>query len=376
MNAVIRRIGPALVAAAATMASALTLLAAVPGAASAAAGSTAAVQPATTPVQWHKLTLINHWQADPKFYHTGNAAWAVRHGVVYLRGVIDQSQPGANSSDEFAVLPLAARPARKLKLIAGTEAAYADLTIYPSGAMFVGGSAALAAKSFTSLDGISFPAAPTTGHKLTLMNGWITGNQLGTGHPAFWKEDGTVHLLGATRAPNGVSNDSFAVLPPGARPARMLYINTYGSAGLPAIFTIGTDGTMTVQTGQGDLFTSLAGISFPAAPVTGHPLTLLNGWVSSQSQYGTGDPGYWVENGIVHLLGSLKQPGGTNSQFAVLPPAIRPAHYLWIPTYTNNGAFGWLAIFPDGKIFALGVGSDPSAQLYTSLATISYPVNS
>jgi hypothetical protein len=98
--------------------------------------------------------------------------------------------------------------------------------------------------------------------------------------------------------------------------------------------------------------------------------------VSSQGQYQSGDPAYWVSNGIVHLLGSLKQPSGTNTQFAVLPPAARPAHFLWIPTYTNDGTFGWLTINPSGWIFAANFAGATAARLYTSLATISYPVSS
>ena len=31
----------------------------------------------------------------------------------------------------------------------------------------------------------------------------------------------------------------------------------------------------------------------------------MNGWISAQSEYGTGDPPYWVTGGIVHLSGSL-----------------------------------------------------------------------
>jgi hypothetical protein len=80
---------------------------------------------------------------------------------------------------------------------------------------------------------------------------------------------------------------------------------------------------MTVLSSQGGNFTSLATISFPAASATGRTLTLLNGCVSSQGHYHTGDPAYWVSNGIVHLLGSLNQAAGTSTQFAVLPPARR-----------------------------------------------------
>ena len=324
----------------------------------------------------HELTLLNHWRSDQKFFSTGDPAWAIHDSVVYLRGVMDQSPRGFSASNTFAVLPKAARPARKLYLPVYADGVYGDLVIYPSGVMDVSSAAPLEAKSSTSLDGVSFPASPATGHPLTLLNGWQSGQQFGTGSPAFWRKNGVVYLLGSLRAPSGFSSDNFAVLPPGARPARVLYINTEGYGDALERIMIGTDGAMTVLSSQGDNFTSLATISFPAAPATGHTLTLLHGWVSSQGQYQSGDPAYWVSNGIVHLLGSLKQPSGTSTLFAVLPPAARPKHFLWIPTYTNEGTFGRVTINPSGLIFASNFGGNTAAQLYTSLATISYPVNS
>jgi hypothetical protein len=375
-----RRVRRALLAAAATAASALALLAAGPGAASAATDRAGSVQPATagpaiTGVTWHTLSLLNDWHSPSK--GLGVAAWAVQDGVVYLRGVINQPPFDPSAGVTIAVLPKAARPAHKLYLYAFATYVYSDMVIYPNGVINVFSTNPLDAKTFTSLDGISFPAAPTSGHALTLIDGWQSGNQLLTGDPAFWVKDGTVHLLGSIRAPSSFSSDTFAVLPPGARPARVLYINTMGYGGALDQFMITPDGSMTVLNSQGDNFTSLAAISFPAAPTTGHKLTLVNGWVSSQSQYGTGDPGYWVSNGIVHLLGSLKQePNDFDPQFAVLPPAARPAHNLILWTYTNEGAFGFVQILPTGQIFVQNYGSETSSEAYTSLANIAYPVNS
>jgi hypothetical protein len=371
MNDVGRRV---VLAAAAAAASALALLAAGPGAASAAAYRAASVRPATTGVTWHNLTLLNKWQSP---HGDGDPAWAVQDGVVYLRGIITQTPLNASASVTFAVLPKTARPARKLYLNTWASGVYGDLVIHPNGVMNVFSANPLDAKSFTALDGISFPAAPTTGHALTLLDGWQSGNQFGTGDPAYWVKDGVVHLLGSLRAPSGFSSATFAVLPSGARPARVLYINTLGYGGALDKFMITPNGDMTVLNSQGDNFTSLAAISFPAAPATGHKLTLLNGWVSSQSQYDTGDPAYLVSNGIVHLLGSLnQQPSSNGAQFAVLPQAARPAHFLILPTYTNEGAFGYVLISPAGPISVVNLGSGTAAQLYSSLANITYPVSS
>ena len=63
--------------------------------------------------------------------------------------------------------------------------------------------------------------------------------------------------------------------------------------------------------------------------VTWHQLTLINGWVSGQSQEpGDGIPAWTVRNGVVYLTGSVMQTSGTNGEFAVLPSAARPAHVL------------------------------------------------
>jgi len=121
--------------------------------------------------------------------------------------------------------------------------------------------------------------------------------------------------------------------------------------------------------------TALAGLSFPAAAAATRPLSLLNGWQSSQFAYGTGDPAYTVAGGVVYLSGSMYQPSGSNSEFAVLPPAARPRHKLWIETYTYNGAVGALEITPSGVMDAFN-NTGNAAQGYTSLAAISYPVNS
>src|SRR5579864_8337057 len=66
----------------------------------------------------------------------------------------------------------------------------------------------------------------------------------------------------------------------------------------------------------------------PAA-VTWHSLTLINGWVSSQSTYGTGDPRVSIQNGIVYLSGSLHQSTPGSAIFATLATTYRPAHNLY-----------------------------------------------
>jgi hypothetical protein len=112
------------------------------------------------------------------------------------------------------------------------------------------------------------PLAPTTltEHTLTLLNGWQSANSSsGTGKPRFAIAGGVVHLSGSLTAPNPSSNE-FAVLPPGDRPAHILYIPIYASQGVLGTLQVFPGGQMAVFSnthGSAAAFSSLAGISFP-----------------------------------------------------------------------------------------------------------------
>ena len=73
--------------------------------------------------------------------------------------------------------------------------------------------------------------------------------------------------------------------------------------------------------------------------------------------------------------GGAPASAATDLRFAVLPPAARPRHNLWITTYTFGGAIGALLIRPSGVMSAFNVTGN-AAQTYTSLAGISYPLGS
>src|SRR5271166_1705323 len=81
---------------------------------------------------------------------------------------------------------------------------------------------------------------------------------------------------------------------------------------------------LSMTLGVGAAEASGPGASRPAASgVTWHRLSTINGWVSSQSPYATGNPSWGVRDGIVYLSGSVRQPGGnpTHNEFGVLPAA-------------------------------------------------------
>jgi hypothetical protein len=93
--------------------------------------------------------------------------------------------------------------------------------------------------------------------------------------------------------------------------------------------------------------------------------------MSSQPDYGTGNPAYAVSHDVVYLSGSM-HGGTTGAPAFVLPKAARPAHVMYVSVYTFDGSTGFLEILPDGQVYPEGA----DAASYTSLAGISFPVAS
>jgi hypothetical protein len=339
--------------------------------ASAGGGASALAATPTAPangVTWHKLTLINGWSSHVEI--SGAPSWAVKGGVVYLSGSLFQA---SGTDVNFTILPRAARPARALILPVYT---YGDtngwLEIYPNGYVYANSNPYSEAQSYTSLAGVSFRGAGTATHKLTLRNGWKFDGGFWNSKPSYAISSGVVYLSGSMHQTSG-SSDIFAILPKAARPAHDEYITVSTSGGVPGVLLIYPDGVMAAYSGNARSLTFLGGVSYPQATLARHKLALRDGWISGQSHYGTGDPSYSVTGGVVHLSGSLIQPGGGDA-FAHLPRGTRPAHDLYIKVYTYNGSVGTLFIQPDGLMQAYSRGSD--ATSYTSLAAISFPVKS
>src|SRR5260370_5623817 len=136
--------------------------------------------------------------------------------------------------------------------------------------------------------------------------------------------------------PGSDSDNYFATRPQQARPASNLYLRVYAYAGTTGVVEIASNGAMYAHGGKATSFTSLAGISFPMATLeTGQPITPLeNGWQSADSQWGTGNPSYYISNGVVHLSGSVDNPVFSYVYFAQLQPAARPAHHHMMNVFT------------------------------------------
>jgi hypothetical protein len=331
-------------------------------------GRTPASAPARAGVTWHALGLAHGWKSAQHAYGTGNPSWAVQGGVVYLSGSLRQGAGAFN--DVFAVLPSAARPSHALYVSVYTLSGHhANLLIQPSGKMSAYGNSA---RSFTSLAGVSFPARSLAQHPLALRNGWNSSQfRWNTGDPKYAVRNGVVYLSGSLHQRVGGS-EIFAVLPSAARPSHNMYITVYTFNGTTGVLYISTTGSMEAYSGDARSFTSLAGVSFPVG-VFITPLVLQNGWQSSDAAYGTGDPLYSVQNGVVYLAGSLNLPSGSNELFGQLPPGARPAHWLYMKVYTNNENVGSLEVRPSGELV---IFLDSESELFSSLATISYPLRS
>ncbi len=113
--------------------------------------------------------------------------------------------------------------------------------------------------------------------------------------------------------------------------------------------------------------------------VTWQSLVLQNAWTSSNAAYGTGNPKVALQGNVVYLSGSMHQSTPGSAIFAFLPSTYRPTHNLYITVYTNGGTSGTLYIGNDGTMEAFSsasCGSGNAAQCFTSLATVSYPINS
>jgi len=322
---------------------------------------------ASTQCQWQPLSLQNGWHSEQSAWNSGDPAYCIDSGYVYLSGSLAQS--GIDKDSFFAQLPQWAAPASNTHLsvytYGGTTGA---VTIYKNGAMYAWGGKAT---SFTSLAGISWPiAALGTGQLLTpLQNGWQSADsQWGTGDPSYHINDGVVHLSGSLDQP-GTSWWTFSQMPEAARPAHDQFIDVYAYGGAVGVlqvnnsFSNGPDGGGEIGAGNGaaaDMFTSLAGVTYPAATSAETPLQVLNGWQSGEGHSGAigHGPSYYLSNGVVYLDGAVLNTG--SGAVAVLPPDARPTHtlYLTVGTGFTNNYSASLQINPDGSIYIFGIPSN------------------
>jgi hypothetical protein len=342
-----------------------------PAAALAAPAASRTTQPNT-------LALKNHWVSEQGTYDTGDPMYAVDgNKVVHLSGSI----AGGTAGDDAFVLPAAARPASDIyidALTSGQTVGY--LYISTSGDVYPEGSSAT---SFTSLSGISFPAAASTlvEHGVSLQNGWTSENSTyDTGDPTYAVDsEGIVHISGSIA---GTTDGSTAfVLPFADRPSKQLNLSVYTNSGTYGAVLIATNGDVVPYGGndaEATVFTSLAGITFrDKGSVLGSANQKTeNDWVGNT--YGNGPAAASRDQyGFVHLSGGLNNTnadGGTGQTAFVLPAADRPAHYAYQSIFTQGIYVGQVTIEPSGDVLFYGAsdGSTTYADSYSSLSGVTF----
>jgi hypothetical protein len=364
-----RSIAPACVALTLIGATATTATAAN-APANAAANAAANAGPATiAPLTWHPLTLLHGWKsASASNLVRGIPAWAVRGGVVYLRGGIKQPSPG---SETFALLPKSARPARNLYIEVQTaDEAPGILYIGANGTMDAYGGNA---EGLESLAAVSYPAASMKSGKLGLEHGWTSSQPVyATGDPSYAISGGVVYLSGSL---HGGSSHVAALLPKAARPARDLFIQVYEYAGNTGWLEILPTGQVEVFGPWDSLYTSLAGVSYPTASAKWHTFALESDWTSGAKKFRTAAPEYTVIGGVVYLNGSMYETKNIDGLWTDLPAAARTkADVLSIEVDTAGGNAGELAI--TARLGLIASQPDSNARAFSSLAGIAYPQTS
>jgi hypothetical protein len=226
-------------------------------------------QPATklrvTPIS---LNTVN-WSGKAGFGSSAPGWYTDRSGVVHLQGAARQYTAAGTIANLVGTLPAAVRPSRTVYTIVHTfGGTYADLAINPKGQILeIGESPGASNLSFLSLEGVTFQRAGMLHVTPIALNTscWSGNAGFGSGAPGWYKDgSGIIHLQGAVKGATSSCPITVGTLPPAARPAaRVVWTIAHAFAGTYALITIGSDGSVDVNTSHGDnTFISLEGINY------------------------------------------------------------------------------------------------------------------
>jgi hypothetical protein len=225
---------------------------------SAAFTSLAAVSYPATTMKSHKLALKNGWVSSQSVWATGDPAYEVSGGIVYLSGSLQ-----GGKQHLAAVLPTAARPSKTLYVQAYTYAGTTGwVEVLPNGNVAPFGSSSA---DYTSLAGISFPVASTKWKAFSLEDQWTSGAaKFRTAAPSYAIVNGVVYLNG-TMYQAKPGNGLWTSLPAGVKTAAdVLEIEadaSGGSAGVVSVTSsLGLAGSVPFTNAQ--KFLSLSGIAY------------------------------------------------------------------------------------------------------------------
>ena len=210
-------------------------------------------------IKSHTLALRNGWKSDQLTYSSGDPAYSVSKGVVYLSG----SLTGGSNGSAAATLPKAARPKHQIYLSVYTYGGTTGtLEILPGGGILVSGNSAV---HFTSLAGVSYPVSGTKWHNFKLINKWKPASaSYPSGNPGYALISGVVYFTGAMTGP-AASSIQWANLPRAIRPADAAEFRTYTYAGSTGFFVLSGHYALISSTPSSNAtaYTELAGLSYP-----------------------------------------------------------------------------------------------------------------
>jgi hypothetical protein len=205
------------------------------------------------------LPLINGWTNAP--FSTRTVRARNFDGIVRFQGAM----AGGTTATPFS-LPPGLRPNGLVYVqVDMVNAAKGRLVINANGDVIVeafGGSFS-PARSFTSLEGASFPIDAAGSSSVTLLNGW-TNYGVGTRAPMVKNVGGIIHLQGAIKTSGSSGASTAFQLPPNMRPATNAFFPIDLCAGQQGRVSVNANGYVTIQTITGgwvaaQCFTSLEG---------------------------------------------------------------------------------------------------------------------
>jgi hypothetical protein len=184
-------------------------------------------------------------------------------GFIRFQGLLAKSADGDLNNYIFTI-PSQYRPGNTVWVYANIghisqPNGWSTITIYPSGDVWIDGTAGATWPSGVHFEGVSFSRTNTGNVALPLSNGWAaySPRQVKVGNFG-----GVIRLQGAI---SGGTSTTIGTLPVGLRPAKTVIVPTI-SYGTTAWITINSSGVMTVNNPGGlsvaTLFLSLDGVSF------------------------------------------------------------------------------------------------------------------
>ena len=225
--------------------------------------SLGAISYPTATIKSHQVTMRNSWVSSQPDYQTGNPAYAISQGVVYLSGSMHSVTNPAPVSLAF-VLPKAAWPAHTMYISVYTFDGTSPgvVQIEPTGEVDVSAGNAV---GYTSLAGISFPVSSTKWHNFKLEGEWKSAPpRYDTGAPAYAVVNGVVYLSGSMYQPVADSR-VWSQPPAAARTADVIDREVDTADAMAGAVTItatrGRVGTNSFSNAQ--IFTSFDGIAYP-----------------------------------------------------------------------------------------------------------------